>query len=124
MDGLEALLNGLGVDVVARAASYEEASRMVDEGSPDIVIANYALAVERNQSEHDVAERPLTLLAHARAVNAGVKCIVFSDRDDPAERACAFRSGASAFCVKHTDAVCFAVAIRQAFTPSILPSSG
>ena len=36
-----------------------------------------------------------------------------------AERACAFRSEASAFCVEHTDAVCFAVAIRQAFTPSI-----
>ena len=119
MDGLEALLRGLGVAVVARASSYEEASSMVDEGRPEILIANYALAMDGNEGGDGVAERPLALLGRARAANTGVKCIVFSDRDDPLERACAFRSGATAFCVKHAAAVDFAVAVRQAFAPSM-----
>ena len=119
MDGLEALLCGLGVEEVARATSYEEASSMVDDNHPEILIANYALALDGNEGEDGVAERPLALLGQARAANTGVKCIVFSDRDDPFERACAFRSGATAFCVKHAAAVDFAVALRQAFEPSM-----
>jgi DNA-binding NarL/FixJ family response regulator len=119
MDGLEALLRGLGVAEVARATSYEEASSMVEGDHPEILIANYALARDGNEGEDGVAERPLALLGRARAANTGVKCIVFSDRDDPFERACAFRSGATAFCVKHAAAVDFAVAVRQAFEPSM-----
>ena len=75
--------------------------------------------MDGNEGEDGVAERPLALLGRARAVNIGVKCIVFSDRDDPLERACAFRSGATAFCVKHAAAVDFEVALRQAFEPSM-----
>ena len=75
--------------------------------------------MDGNEGEDGVAERPLALLGRARAANTGVKCIVFSDRDDPLERACAFRSGATAFCVKHAAAVDFAVAVRQAFEPSM-----
>ena len=119
LDGLEALLRRLGVDVVDRASSYEEASSMVDEGRPDILIANYALALDGNEGGDGVAERPLALLGRARAANIGVKCIVFSDRDDPLERVCAFRSGAAAFCVKHAAAADFAVAVRQAFVQSM-----
>jgi len=119
MDGLEALLRGLGVAEVVRASSYEEASSMVEGDHPEILIANYALARDGNEGEDGVAERPLALLGRARAANTGVKCIVFSDRDDPFERACAFRSGATAFCVKHAAAVDFAVAVRQAFEPSM-----
>ena len=83
MDGLEALLRGLGVAEVARATSNEEASSMLDEHHPDIVVANYALAMDGNEGGDGVAERPLALLGRARAANTGVKCIVFSDRDDP-----------------------------------------
>jgi DNA-binding NarL/FixJ family response regulator len=119
MDGLEALVRRLGVAVVARATSHDEASSMVDEGRPDLVIANYDLAMDGNEGDDGLAERPLALLGRARAANTAVKCIVFSGRDDPLERACAFGSGATAFCVKHAAAVDFAVAIRQAFKPSM-----
>jgi DNA-binding NarL/FixJ family response regulator len=119
LDGLEALLRHLGVDAVARASSYEEASTIVSESRPDIVIANYALATDGKEGGDGVAELPLTLLGRARAANSGVKCIVFSDRDDPAERVSAFRSGAAAFCIKHAAAADFTVAIRQAFAPSM-----
>ena len=119
MDGLEALLRRLGVAEVARATSNNEASSMVDEGRLDIVVANYDLAMDGNEGGDGVAERPLALLGRARAANTGVKCIVFLDRDDPLQRACAFRSGATAFCVKHAAAVDFAVAVRQAFKPSM-----
>ena len=119
MDGLEALVRRLGVAVVARATSHEEASRMMDESRPDLVIANYDLALDGKAGEDGAATRPLALLGRARAANTAVKCIVFSDRDDPAERAGAFRSGATAFCVKHAAAADFAVAVRQAFNPSM-----
>ena len=117
IDGLEALVRRLGVAVVARATSHEEASRLLDESRPDLVIANYDLALDGKAGEDGAATRPLALLGRARAANTAVKCIVFSDRDDPAERAGAFRSGATAFCVKHAAAADFAVAVRQAFRP-------
>jgi DNA-binding NarL/FixJ family response regulator len=117
LDGLETLLRRLGITEVARATSREEASRMVDECRPDMVVTNYALAT--NGNEEGGAELPLALLERARAVNTGVKCIVLSDMDDPSERAHAFRSGATAYCVKHAAADDFAAAVRQAFTPSI-----
>ena len=92
---------------------------MVDERRPDILVTDYALAIDGNGGEEGVAERPLALLERARAANTGVKCIVLSDKDDPSERAHAFRSGATACCVKHAAADDFAVAVRQAFAPTI-----
>ncbi len=119
LDGIEALLRRLGVTVVARATSREEASSMVDERRPDILVTNYALAFEVNEDEGGTTQLPLALLEQARAVNSGVRCIVLSDTDDPSERDHAFRSGATAYCVKHAAADDFAVAVRQTFAPTI-----
>jgi DNA-binding NarL/FixJ family response regulator len=119
LDGLEALLRRLGITVVARATSREEASTMVDERRPDILVTNYSLALEGNEGEEGVADLPLALLARARAVNTRVKCIVLSETDDPSERAHAFRSGATAYCIKCAAADDLAAVVRQAFAPTI-----
>jgi DNA-binding NarL/FixJ family response regulator len=92
---------------------------MVDQRRPDILVTNYALAIDGNGDGEGHAQLPLALLERARAVNTGVKCIVLSDTDDPSERDHAFRSGATAYCVKHAAADDFAVALRQAFAPTI-----
>ena len=92
---------------------------MMDERRPDILVTNYALAMDANEGEEGFGELPLALLERAHAANAGVKCIVMADTDDPSERDHAFRSGAMAYCVKHAAADDFAVAVRQAFAPTI-----
>jgi len=120
LDGIEALLRRLGITVIARATSREEASSMVDERRPDILVTNYALALDANgDDDAGDAELSLALLERARAVNTGVKCIVWSDADDPSEREHAFQSGATAYCAKNAAADDFAVAVRQAFAPTI-----
>jgi DNA-binding NarL/FixJ family response regulator len=125
LEGIEALLRRLDVLVVARATTADEARQCVDDHHPDVLVTDYSLAGTESGGDESGADMTLSLLNRAREVNAEVKCIVLSDKDDLSERERAFGSGAAAYCIKRTAPDDLAVAVRQAFSPSIyLANSG
>ncbi len=112
LDGLEALLRRLDVQVVGRVTDAADARDLVLEHAPDLVIVDYSVIADENGAEPK-------LLEAARRANPEVRCLVLAETDDPFDRERAFAAGASVFCVKRVEPDDLASAIRQSFEHSI-----
>ncbi len=111
LDALERLLDRVGVTVVGRTTSPDEALEMVEQAGPDLFISEYDAL---HHSEHGIAA-----LRRALDANPDAHCVVLSTTNDPLEIEAAFAAGASVFCVKTAEPEDLASAIRQAFEGSI-----
>jgi DNA-binding NarL/FixJ family response regulator len=108
---LSDLLGELGLRVVGGATSVEETLRLVQERSPDVLVADFG----GNQRGADA----VSLLAAARGTNDDVKCFAICDDCDSSQVIRALAAGATACCLETAQPSAFAVAIRQMFERSI-----
>jgi len=115
LDALQTLLERVDIKVIGRAAGRSDAIGLLEEHPPDLFVADL------DAISDGTADPPNTCSALVRAheINPSIKCVVLSDRDDPADLDRAFNSGASVFCVKRADPEDLAVAIRQSFNSAI-----
>jgi DNA-binding NarL/FixJ family response regulator len=116
LDAVEQVLSKVSVEVVGKATSLLEATQMVEELEPELLVA------ETSTSEPETDG--LSWLTGIRQRFPDVKVIVLSISDDPAEINGALSAGAVAFVVKKAHPDDLAVAVRQAYEHSIyLPGS-
>jgi DNA-binding NarL/FixJ family response regulator len=111
LDALERLLEKVGISVVGRATTADEAFDLVEQHKPDVLVSEYELLEE--------VDARLPLLQHARGVRSDVKCVVLAAESDSEQLATAFANGASVFCAKTAPPDDLAFAIRQSFDRSI-----
>jgi len=109
MDAMEALVEGLGIQVVGRATDCDEAVGLVDELRPDVLIAGVDVARSDD----------LSCIRRAAQVYPGLRSVIIAESDDLQSVAMAFGAGASAYCVKTAEQEDVASAIRQVFERSI-----
>ena len=111
LDAVESVLHRLGVQVVGRATSPNEALAMVEDARPDLLLAEL--------SDSDESVGGAGLLTRARQLVPDLKTIVLS-ADAQSERIeSALRAGAAAYVVKTAHAEDLASAIRQSFDHSV-----
>jgi DNA-binding NarL/FixJ family response regulator len=112
LDAVEGVVAAVPVDVVGKATSLEEGTRLIDELRPDLVIV-----------ETSISPRPeangLTWLAEIRQRFPDVAVIVLSTSNDPNDVSAALSLGAVAYVVKKAYADDLAVAVRQVYEHSI-----
>ena len=111
LDAVEQVLQRVSVHVVGRARSFAEGQRLVDELTPDLLVAEI--------SGPDEEVSGVSWLLDLREQYPELKTIVLSIVDDPAAVQAAFAAGAVAFVVKKAHPDDLAVAVRQAYEHSI-----
>jgi two-component system, NarL family, response regulator LiaR len=113
---VERIVSGLGMEVLGRTTSSNEALELVQQHECDVLVTSIAMpSGEPNGIE-------LTAKAVARVPS--LKVIVLASDDDPRQIDAAFRAGAVAYVVKTADADELRAVIQQAFSDSIfLPSA-
>jgi DNA-binding NarL/FixJ family response regulator len=112
---VERIVGGLGMEVVGRTTSSNEALELVQQHECDVLVT----AIKMPPGELNGIE--LTAKAVARV--SSLKVIVLTGDDDPKQIDAAFRAGAAAYVVKTADADELGAVIQQAFSESIfLPS--
>jgi DNA-binding NarL/FixJ family response regulator len=111
LDGLEALLDRVGITVLGKTTSPAEALVMLEETGPAVFITEYDAVEDANHS--------LGTLRRAVTNNPGMHSVVLSTEDDAEHIEAAFAAGASVYCVKTAEPEDLASAIRQAFHNSI-----
>ena len=109
LDAMETLVAGLGIDVVGRATSGEDALELVEDLRPDVLIAGVDL----------VDSDGLGFITRAGEAHPGIRSVVVGESDEPEAVGRAFGAGASAYCVKTAEQEDLASAIRQVFERSI-----
>jgi DNA-binding NarL/FixJ family response regulator len=114
LDAMDKLLHGVGIEVVGRATSGDEAVEMVEQHCPDVLVAG----VDGSSGEL------LASVLRAKTAHAGLKAVVVGDSTDTDAIDAAFASGASIYCVKTAEQEDLASAIRQAFERSIFIATG
>ncbi len=105
------LLARCDTKVVGAAATASCVSALIEEHSPDVLVAELELPEGRKAA--------LGLITRARRANPALTVIVLSGTDDAELIDAAFEAGASAYILKTTDPDCITTAIQQAFEPSI-----
>jgi DNA-binding NarL/FixJ family response regulator len=110
LDALEAFLRDVGVDVLARARSAEQALALLAEHKPDLFVTE--LRVNGRLDGAACAREALRRFP-------GLKVIIFSAYDDSASVHEALSAGAVAFVSKSADPDDIAAAVRQVFAHSI-----
>lgn len=117
LDAVEGVVESAGVEVVGKATSSAEALELAEQEEPDVLVTEISLAEEGDGLE---------CVREARRRVSELKPIVFSLSDDPNDIEAAFAAGAVAYVVKTAQPDDLAVAIRQAFDPSVylLPTDG
>ena len=112
---VERIVSGLGMEVVGRTTSSNEALELVQQHECDVLVTSITMP----SSEPNGIE--LTAKAVARVPS--LKVIVLASDDDPRQIDAAFRAGAVAYVIKTADADELRAVIQQAFSDSIfLPS--
>jgi two-component system response regulator DevR len=111
LDAVGQVLGRIGVDVVGKATSADDALRLIEELRPDVLVTEIRL----NDGEMD----GLTCLRRAVERVPGLKGIVLSAYDDVQHIDAALAAGAVAYVIKTVHPDDFASAIRQAFQHSI-----
>jgi DNA-binding NarL/FixJ family response regulator len=111
LEALEFSLANVGIEVVGKSVSVEEALAMVARSRPDVLIMDLDI---QNESGGATA-----CLQRARALVPHVRGIVVSDYNDPKRIDAAFEAGAAAYVVKTAHAEDFAFAVRQAFEHAV-----
>jgi DNA-binding NarL/FixJ family response regulator len=112
LHAVEEVLERVPVKVVGKTTSIEEASHLIEELQPELLI------VETSVSDPDTDEG-LTWLTGVLQRFPDVKAIVLSNAGDPAKVRTALQAGAVAYVVKRAHPDDLAVAVRQAFEHSI-----
>ncbi len=105
------LLARCDTKVVGAAATASCVSALIEEHSPDVLVAELELPEGRKAA--------LSLITRARRANPALTVIVLSGANDAELIDAAFEAGASAYILKTTDPDSVITAIQQAFEPSI-----
>jgi DNA-binding NarL/FixJ family response regulator len=111
IDAVEHVLRRIGIRVVGKTTSTEEALRMVEEHRPDLLITE----LEGDSGEHS----GLALIERARSVAPDVRPIVLSMHHEVQAIDAALAAGAAAYVVKTAHPEDLASAVRQAFSHSV-----
>jgi DNA-binding NarL/FixJ family response regulator len=111
LGAVEAVLHGLGIEVVGKAASPKEALVLVAQTRPDLLLAELP---DANGSIGGVG-----LLIRARQLVPHLRPIVLSAHADAQRIDSALKAGAAAYVLKTAHAEDLASAVRQAFDPSV-----
>jgi len=111
LDAVEEVLARVPVAVAGKTTSFDEASHLIEELQPDLVVAEIATP------EHDSHGR--SWLAAVLQRSPSLKAIVLSISDDPGDVNAALAAGAAAYVVKKAHPDDLAVAVRQTFESSI-----
>jgi DNA-binding NarL/FixJ family response regulator len=106
---MDSLLTAVGVQVVGRAITSDEAIDLVREHRPDVFIAGI------DASDAD----DLRGMERVKRACPDTKVVIVADETDPAQIEAAFATGAEVYCVKTAEQEDLASAIRQAFRRSI-----
>jgi DNA-binding NarL/FixJ family response regulator len=115
LDAVEQVLTSVPVDVVGKATSLDEASLLIEELRPDLVVVETSMASSEQNG--------LSWLADARNQFPDSAVIVLSASADSSDIAAALSLGAVAYVVKKAHPDDLAVAVRQVYEHSIyLPS--
>jgi DNA-binding NarL/FixJ family response regulator len=111
IDAVEQVLRRIGIRVVGKTTSTDEALSMVEEHRPDLLIT---------ELEGDSGDRGgLTLIERARGLVPDVRAIVLSMHHEPQVIDAALAAGAAAYVVKTAHPEDLASAVRQAFSHSV-----
>ena len=102
--GLAGALNGSDIQVVANAYSVDEAIQKFTDSAPDVVLMDVRMP------EAD----GLKALEHLKALDSGVKCVMFSAYDNPTYVARSIALGAHDFVLKSGNLDQLIAAIRGA----------
>ncbi len=121
LDAVETVLERVSVDVVGKAVSFDEASAMLAELSPDLLIAE----IWGSERVSDGIE----WLREIRRTYPSLKVVVVSISNDSAHVEATLAAGVAAYVVKKAHPDDLAVAVRQAYEHSIflprqLPANG
>src|SRR5581483_6751110 len=111
LEAVEQVLNRVSVRVAGKATSFSEASELIAELDPELVVAEIS-ALDQDTSG-------LSWLVEVRERFPEVKVIVLSMSDDPTQINAALAAGAVAFVVKKAHPDDLAVAVNQAYEHSI-----
>ena len=103
------VLESVGVDVVGRATDGGEVVTLVEEHSPDLLVAGLG------GSDPD----QVTWIRRAKEAHHGLKAIVVAEDTDPGVIGALFAAGASVYCVRTAQPEDLAHAVRQAFQRSV-----
>lgn len=109
LSAMDSLLGAVGVEVVGRATTSEEAIDLAHELRPDLFIAGIDAS--------DVDD--LQGMERVKRVSPETKVVIVADETDPQQIEAAFATGAEVYCVKTAEREDLASAIRQAFRRSI-----
>ncbi len=110
LDAVETVLAGIGVSVVGKTTSPQRALALLDEHSPDLLIADVEVIGDHVR---------IRWLESALRKRAGLKIIVLGHRADPRVVSEVIGAGAAAYMVKSAQTDDLALAVRQAFEHSI-----
>jgi DNA-binding NarL/FixJ family response regulator len=108
---VERIVQGLGMEVVGRTRSSNEALELVQEHKCDVLVTSITMPAG------ELTGIELTAKAVARV--PGLKVIVLTSDDDVSQIDAAFSAGAVAYVVKTADAEELGAVIQQAFSDSI-----
>jgi DNA-binding NarL/FixJ family response regulator len=111
LEAVEQVLTSLGVKVVGKATTTEEALALVDRCEPAIVVIEIDAPTGMTDG--------ITGLLRVRERAPSTKCIVLSGSDDRQHVDAALSAGAVAYVLKTAQPSDLAVAVKQAFLPSV-----
>jgi len=111
LDAVESVLHRLGVQVVGKTTSPNEALALVEDAQPDLLLAEL--------SESDEGTGGAGLLTRARQLVPHLKAVVLSADAQSDRIESALRAGAAAYVVKTAHAEDLASAVRQSFDHSV-----
>jgi DNA-binding NarL/FixJ family response regulator len=111
IDAVEQVLRRIGIRVVGKTTSTDEALALVENHRPDLLIT---------ELEYEAGDRTgLTLIERARGIVPDVRAIVLSMHHEAQVIDAALAAGASAYVVKTAHPEDLASAVRQAFSHSV-----
>jgi DNA-binding NarL/FixJ family response regulator len=111
LDAVEHVLHQVPVDVLGKATSLDEATRLIEEVSPDLLVVEITMAGPDTTG--------FLWLPEVCARFRNLKAIVLSASEDPSHIADALAGGAVAYVVKKAHPEDLAVAVRQVYEHSI-----
>jgi DNA-binding NarL/FixJ family response regulator len=111
LDAIEQALVTASVEMVAKTTSLAEATGLIEQLEPDLVVVE--LAIREGETTG------LSWLAETSKRFTELKVIVLSSSDDPAEIEAALAGGASVYVVKRAHPADVAVAVRQVYERSL-----
>jgi two-component system response regulator DevR len=116
LEAVEGVLHRIGIRVTGKATSPAQALTLVEEASPDLLVAD----LPQSSGAVDGA----TFLAKARQLVPHLRAIVLSAHTDPSHINAALEAGAAAYVAKTAHPDDLASAVRQSFNHSVYLAEG